>query len=128
MEWILDTQIWIGLLTLTALEIVLGIDNIVFISILAGRLPRGSQKKARICGLALAMIMRVRCAPIRVSNNIARKRSPEPVRAVLPPSSRRFNEARDLFRGPRDPFSHHHAEDEFIRPANAALSAGGLAW
>jgi predicted tellurium resistance membrane protein TerC len=59
MEWILDTQIWIGLLTLTALEIVLGIDNIVFISILAGRLPRGSQKNARICGLALAMIMRV---------------------------------------------------------------------
>lgn len=59
MEWILDTQIWIGLLTLTALEIVLGIDNIVFISILAGRLPRESQKNARIWGLALAMIMRV---------------------------------------------------------------------
>ena len=45
MEWILDPQIWIGLLTLTALEIVLGIDNIVFISILAGRLPGRSQKK-----------------------------------------------------------------------------------
>jgi predicted tellurium resistance membrane protein TerC len=59
MEWILDAQIWIGLLTLTALEIVLGIDNIVFISILAGRLPGTSQKKARIWGLALAMIMRV---------------------------------------------------------------------
>lgn len=59
MEWILDPQIWIGLLTLTALEIVLGIDNIVFISILAGRLPAKSQKKARIWGLALAMIMRV---------------------------------------------------------------------
>ena len=59
MEWILDPQIWIGLLTLTALEIVLGIDNIVFISILAGRLPARSQKKARIWGLALAMIMRV---------------------------------------------------------------------
>jgi predicted tellurium resistance membrane protein TerC len=59
MEWILDSQIWIGLLTLTALEIVLGIDNIVFISILAGRLPGRSQKKARIWGLALAMIMRV---------------------------------------------------------------------
>lgn len=42
MEWILEPQIWIGLLTLTALEIVLGIDNIVFISILAGRLPRRS--------------------------------------------------------------------------------------
>jgi predicted tellurium resistance membrane protein TerC len=59
MEWILDPQIWIGLLTLTALEIVLGIDNVVFISILAGRLPGRSQKKARIWGLALAMIMRV---------------------------------------------------------------------
>ena len=59
MEWIFDPQIWIGLLTLTALEIVLGIDNIVFISILAGRLPGRSQRKARIWGLALAMIMRV---------------------------------------------------------------------
>jgi predicted tellurium resistance membrane protein TerC len=59
MEWILDPQIWIGLLTLTALEIVLGIDNIVFISIVAGRLPDKSQKKARMLGLALAMIMRV---------------------------------------------------------------------
>ena len=59
MEWILDPQMWIGLLTLTALEIVLGIDNIVFISIVAGRLPDKSQKKARLLGLALAMIMRV---------------------------------------------------------------------
>ena len=59
MEWILDPQIWIGLLTLTALEIVLGIDNNVFMSILAGKLPSQSQKKARIWGLALAMIMRV---------------------------------------------------------------------
>ena len=59
MEWILDSQIWIGLLTLTALEIVLGIDNIVFISIVAGRLPDKSQKKVRLLGLALAMIMRV---------------------------------------------------------------------
>src|ERR1051325_899674 len=59
MEWILNPQIWIGLLTLTALEIVLGIDNIVFISILAGRLPAKSQNKARLYGLGLAMIMRV---------------------------------------------------------------------
>jgi predicted tellurium resistance membrane protein TerC len=59
MEWILDPQMWIGLLTLTVLEIVLGIDNIVFISIVAGRLPDKSQKKARLLGLALAMIMRV---------------------------------------------------------------------
>ena len=59
MEWFFDPQIWIGLLTLTALEIVLGIDNIVFISILSGRLPADSQRKARLWGLALAMIMRV---------------------------------------------------------------------
>jgi predicted tellurium resistance membrane protein TerC len=59
MAWIFDPQIWIGLVTLTAVEIVLGIDNIVFISILAGRLPAKSQRKARIWGLALAMIMRV---------------------------------------------------------------------
>lgn len=59
MEWFSDPQIWIGLLTLTALEIVLGIDNIVFIAILSGRLPTHSQRKARLWGLALAMIMRV---------------------------------------------------------------------
>jgi len=59
MEWILDAEIWIGLLTLTALEIVLGIDNIVFISILANKLPAASQRKARLWGLGLAMIMRV---------------------------------------------------------------------
>jgi predicted tellurium resistance membrane protein TerC len=59
MEWLSNPQIWIGLLTLTTLEIVLGIDNIVFISILSGRLPAASQRKARMWGLALAMIMRV---------------------------------------------------------------------
>lgn len=59
MDWLSDPQIWIGLVTLTALEIVLGIDNIIFISILAGRLPAQSQRKARFWGLALAMIMRI---------------------------------------------------------------------
>jgi predicted tellurium resistance membrane protein TerC len=59
MDWFSDPQIWIGLLTLTALEIVLGIDNIVFISILSSRLPSRSQEKARLWGLALAMITRV---------------------------------------------------------------------
>lgn len=59
MEWLTDPQIWLGLLTLTALEIVLGIDNVVFISILSGRLPASSQRKARLWGLALAMVMRV---------------------------------------------------------------------
>jgi predicted tellurium resistance membrane protein TerC len=59
MKWLSDPQIWTGLLTLTALEIVLGIDNIVFISIFSGRLPPESQRKARLCGLALAMLTRV---------------------------------------------------------------------
>ena len=59
MEWVTDPQIWIGLLTLTVLEIVLGIDNIVFIAILAGKLPAHQQNKARQTGLALAMITRV---------------------------------------------------------------------
>ena len=59
MDWISDPQIWIGLLTLTALEVVLGIDNIVFISILAGKLPVERQKSARQWGLTLALIMRV---------------------------------------------------------------------
>jgi len=59
MEWLTDSEIWIGLITLTALEIVLGIDNIVFISILSGKLPAPSRNRARQWGLALAMIMRV---------------------------------------------------------------------
>jgi predicted tellurium resistance membrane protein TerC len=58
-EWISDPQIWISLLTLTALEVVLGIDNIIFISILAGKLPVEQQKKARQIGLSLALITRV---------------------------------------------------------------------
>lgn len=59
MEWLFNPQIWIGLLTLTVLEIVLGIDNIIFISILSGRLPKGRQARARRIGLGLAMVMRV---------------------------------------------------------------------
>ncbi len=59
MEWLSDPQAWIALLTLTVLEVVLGIDNIIFISILAGKLPEDQQKKARTTGLAMAMIMRV---------------------------------------------------------------------
>lgn len=59
MEWIADPQIWISLLTLTALEVVLGIDNIIFISILAGKLPAEQQDKARKTGLILAMVMRI---------------------------------------------------------------------
>lgn len=59
MDWLSDPQIWLGLLTLTTLEIVLGIDNIVFISILSAKLPAPAERKARFWGLALAMIMRV---------------------------------------------------------------------
>ena len=59
MEWITEPQAWIAFLTLTALELVLGIDNVIFISILAGKLPPDQRKKARTLGLALAMITRV---------------------------------------------------------------------
>ncbi|HEX6641348.1 MAG TPA: TerC family protein [Thermoanaerobaculia bacterium] len=59
MAWLSDPQAWIALLTLTVLEIVLGIDNVIFISILSGKLPMEQQKKARTIGLAMAMIMRV---------------------------------------------------------------------
>lgn len=59
MEWLTDPQIWIALLTLTALEVVLGIDNIIFISILAGKLPLGQQARARRLGLGAAMVMRI---------------------------------------------------------------------
>ena len=59
MDWITDPHALVGLLTLTLLEIVLGIDNIIFISILSGKLPLHQQEKARKIGLGLAMIMRV---------------------------------------------------------------------
>ena len=59
MEWLTDPNAWVGLLTLTVLELVLGIDNIVFISILSGKLPAHQQNKARTIGLSLAMIMRI---------------------------------------------------------------------
>ncbi|HEX2059939.1 MAG TPA: TerC family protein [Thermoanaerobaculia bacterium] len=59
MDWLTDPQAWIALATLTLLEIVLGIDNIIFISILAGKLPESQQKKARNVGLGLALVMRL---------------------------------------------------------------------
>lgn len=59
MEWITQPESLIALLTLTVLEIVLGIDNIIFISILSGKLPKEQQNKARLTGLALAMITRI---------------------------------------------------------------------
>ncbi len=59
MHWINEPEIWIGLFTLTVLEIVLGIDNLIFISILAAKLPVEQQDKARKTGLGLALITRV---------------------------------------------------------------------
>lgn len=59
MEWITNPESLIALLTLTVLEIVLGIDNIIFISILSGKLPKEQQNKARLTGLSLAMISRI---------------------------------------------------------------------
>ncbi|MBO0363302.1 TerC family protein [Yersinia enterocolitica subsp. palearctica] len=59
MEFLMDPSIWAGLLTLVVLEIVLGIDNLVFIAILADKLPPKQRDKARIIGLSLALIMRL---------------------------------------------------------------------
>jgi predicted tellurium resistance membrane protein TerC len=59
MEWIADPSIWISLVTLTVLEIVLGVDNIIFISILVGRLGEAQRNRARTLGLGLAMGMRI---------------------------------------------------------------------
>ena len=59
MDWLSDPNAWIALATLTALEIVLGVDNIIFISILAGKLPKAQQNRARRLGLGLAMGTRI---------------------------------------------------------------------
>ncbi len=59
MDWLLDTELWAAFLTLTALEVVLGIDNIIFISILAGALPARQRRRARVLGLAFAMLTRI---------------------------------------------------------------------
>ena len=59
MDWLTDPNAWVALLTLTSLEIILGIDNIIFISVLVGRLPESERKRGRTFGLALAMISRI---------------------------------------------------------------------
>jgi len=59
MDWLTDPQIWISLGTLTFMEIILGVDNIIFITILAGKLPAEQQAKARQLGLSLALITRI---------------------------------------------------------------------
>lgn len=59
MEWIADPTAWLGMLTLIVLELVLGIDNLVFIAILADKLPPEQRDRARIIGLSLALLMRL---------------------------------------------------------------------
>lgn len=59
LDWITNPEIWIALVTLTSLEVVLGIDNIIFVSIMAGKLPSDQQARARRVGLSLAMVMRI---------------------------------------------------------------------
>jgi predicted tellurium resistance membrane protein TerC len=59
MEWLADPNVWIAFATLTVLELVLGIDNVIFISILSGKLPAEQQPRARFIGLSLALVMRV---------------------------------------------------------------------
>src|SRR5215210_5556221 len=59
MDWISQPETWIAFLTLVVLELVLGVDNVIFISILAGKLPQDQQKRARTTGIMLAVITRV---------------------------------------------------------------------
>lgn len=59
MEFLTDPHVWLAFITLTAMEIVLGIDNIIFLAILVGRLPKAQQKRARFIGLSLAMVTRI---------------------------------------------------------------------
>jgi predicted tellurium resistance membrane protein TerC len=59
LQWLTSPEAWVALLSLTALEIVLGVDNIIFISILVTRLPAAQRQQARVVGLALAMVMRI---------------------------------------------------------------------
>src|ERR1041384_6846033 len=59
MEWIGDPAAWVGLATLVALELVLGVDNLIFLAILASKLPPGQRDRARILGLSLALVMRL---------------------------------------------------------------------
>ena len=58
-EWLASPEAWVALATLTVLEVVLGVDNVIFISILAGKLPKADQARARRIGLMLAMVMRI---------------------------------------------------------------------
>ncbi|GAA5336626.1 MULTISPECIES: TerC family protein [Thermus] len=59
MDWLTNPEVWVALITLTVLEVVLGIDNVIFISILASKLPKGQQDRARMLGLSMAALTRI---------------------------------------------------------------------
>ncbi len=59
MDWIAQPETWVAFFTLVALELILGVDNVIFISILAGKLPQSEQKRARTIGILLAVITRI---------------------------------------------------------------------
>lgn len=59
MEWLTNPEVWMALVTLTVLEVVLGVDNVIFISILASKLPKGEQDRARVLGISLAAVTRI---------------------------------------------------------------------
>src|SRR5690349_3147591 len=59
MEWIADPSVWVGLTTLVLLEIVLGVDNLIFIAILADKLPEHQRQRARVIGLSIALVLRL---------------------------------------------------------------------
>ena len=59
MDWLMDPQAWIAFATLVTLELVLGVDNVIFISILASKLPVAQQQRARVTGLAMAVLSRI---------------------------------------------------------------------
>ncbi|MGA4816757.1 TerC family protein [Pseudomonas aeruginosa] len=80
MEWLTSPEIWIAFFTLTALEIVLGIDNIIMISILVGRMPKHLQPRTRFFGLALAMVTRILLAAVDHLGHAPDRRPLPPVR------------------------------------------------
>ncbi|WP_038056337.1 TerC family protein [Thermus amyloliquefaciens] len=59
MDWLTNPEVWVALATLTVLEVVLGVDNVIFISILASKLPKGEQDRARVVGISLAAVTRI---------------------------------------------------------------------
>ena len=59
MEWLFDPTAWLGLFTLIILEIVLGIDNLIFVAVLANKLPKHQRDRARVIGLSLALLLRL---------------------------------------------------------------------